>query len=171
DGQLWCPISDAPMATSFANSRFLTPWLTDADWALFCDGADMLWLADPAEMFALADPKYAVQVVKRRHEPGEQTKMDKQVQTAYPRKNWSSVILWNRKHPANARLTLDMVNSLPGRDLHRFCWLEDDEIGELPLECNWLVGVDADEGSPKLLHYTLGLPSMPGYEDKPWSDV
>jgi hypothetical protein len=104
-------------------------------------------------------------VVKHEHIPTEQTKMDNQVQTTYNRKNWSSVILWNLEHPAHKRLSLEMVNELPGRDLHRFCWLEDGEIGDLPLAWNYLVGVDPDSEvdlgiKPKLLHYTLGTPEL-----------
>src|SRR5687767_9602142 len=96
NGQLWCPISNAPMSTTFANSRFLSPWMANGDnWVLFCDFADMLFLADPAELFVLADDRFAVQVVKGRHVPDETVKMDGQVQTTYERKNWSSVILWN----------------------------------------------------------------------------
>lgn len=175
DGQLWCPISQAPMATSFANSRFLVPWLVDGDWALFCDGADMLFLADPAELFALADRRYAVQVVKRDHEPAETVKMDGQKQTSYSRKNWSSLILWNLRHKAHRRLSKDDVNTLPGRELHRFCWLENREIGSLPPAWNYLVGVDPDASSlgvePKLLHYTLGIPTMEGYADGPWAET
>lgn len=186
DGQLWDVISDAPMSTSFACSRFLTPWLAENQWALFCDFADMMFLTDPVELFELADERYAVMVVKRKHDVSRETsgqsaeaegvsapemKMDGQIQTSYPRKNWSSVILWNLAHPANVRgLTHDMVNSLPGRDLHRFCWLRDDEIGELPPEWNFLVGVDDLTIKPKLLHFTLGLPSM-GRDDAPWADV
>lgn len=93
NGQLWCPISDAPMSTSFACSRFLTPWLADSDWVLFCDFADMLFLADPAELFALSDDRFALMVVKRAQVPVEETKMDGQAQTSYSRKNWSSVCL------------------------------------------------------------------------------
>lgn len=176
NGQLWDVISDAPMATSFACSRFLTPWLAENQWALFCDFADMLFTADPAKLFELADDRYAVMVVKHEHVPAEQTKMDDQAQTTYARKNWSSVILWNCTHPANARLTQDMVNTLPGRDLHRFCWLEDAEIGELPAEWNWLAGVDGVDmttlgRSPSLIHFTRGLPTMSGYEDGPWANI
>src|SRR5690606_28435707 len=115
------------------------PWLAENQWALFCDFVDMMFLADPSELFSLADDRYAVMVVKHNHVPTEKKKMDNQAQTVYQRKNWSSVILWNIAHPANARLTIDMVNTLPGRDLHRFCWLEDDEIGELPAAWNHLV--------------------------------
>lgn len=170
--QTWCPISDAPMATAFANSRFLTLWLGASQWVLFCDFADMLWLDDPAKLFDLADERFAVMVVKRSdYQPDEAIKMDDQAQTSYPRKNWSSVVLWNRFHKASEKLTLEMVNELPGRDLHRFCWLDGDEIGELPREWNHLVGVDSDDTEPKLLHFTLGIPTMPGHAGGPWADV
>jgi hypothetical protein len=49
-------------------------------------------------------------------------------------------MLFNCDHPSNKKLTVEMINTLPGRDLHRFCWLEDDEIGELDPGWNWLVG-------------------------------
>jgi hypothetical protein len=173
NGQLWDVISDAPMATTFAVSRFLTPWLATADWVLSCDFADMLFMADPAKLFAHADERFAVQVVKHRYQPSESLKMDGQAQTVYARKNWSSVILWNRKHRSNWRLTEKMVNTLPGRDLHRFCWLKDHEIGDLPSEWNWLVGAEPEyetlgDVKPALLHYTSGLPTMRGYESGPW---
>jgi len=75
-------------------------------------------------------------------------------------------VLWHVDHPANQRLTLDVLNTWPGRDLHAFKWLNDDEIGELPHEWNYLIGVDPpdDVEKAKLLHYTLGTPDMPGYE-------
>jgi hypothetical protein len=171
NGQLWDMISNAPMATSFACSRFLAPWLSEKQWVLGCDFADMLFCADPAELFNMADDRYAVMVVKHRHEPDEQTKMDGQIQTAYSRKNWSSVILWNTDHPGNTRLTLEMVNSVPGRELHQFCWLEDDEIGELPVEWNFLVDITPMTVKPKLLHFTRGIPAMAGYESGPWADM
>jgi hypothetical protein len=129
----------------------------------------MLFLADPAELFELADPRFAVMVAKGRHVPDETTKMNGQRQTSYQRKNWSSVILWNLRHPGTVRLTLEMVNSLPGRDLHRFCWLENEEIGELPPSWNFLVGVDRRKG-PKLLHFTNGTPEV-GVNDEPWSTI
>jgi lipopolysaccharide biosynthesis glycosyltransferase len=175
NGQVWDVISDAPMATSFACSRFLTPWLSNSKWTLFCDFADMLFLDDLAKLFALADDRYAIMVVKHNYTPAEDIKMDDQIQTFYSRKNWSSLILWNVDHIANYRLTLDMVNGLPGRDLHRFCWLSDDEIGELPIEWNYLVGVyppsDVATVKPKILHFTCGIPTMPGYESGPWSEL
>lgn len=169
-GQLWDVISGAPMSTEFAISRFLVPVVADyRGWALFMD-CDMLIRADLAELFALADPAFAVQVVKHNHRPAERMKMDGQYQLDYPRKNWSSVILWNCGHPANAALDLIAINSLPGRDLHRFFWLADELIGELPREWNHLVGVDAPDPGAKIAHFTLGIPRMAGYEDCEFAD-
>lgn len=154
--QLWCPISEAPMATEFAISRFCVPFLTKG-WALFVD-CDIVCLDDIENLFKLADDQYAVMVVKHRHEDGGLVKMGDQSQTYYNRKNWSSVILWNCDHPANKKLTVELLNNLPGRDLHRFCWLKDEEIGELPVQWNYLIGVTQERCKIKLAHYTLGGP-------------
>lgn len=167
---LWDVLSDAPCSTEFSNTRFVTPLLAQAGWALFTD-CDMLFLGDVALLFALADPRYAVMVVKHQHEPVETEKMDGCEQTRYARKNWSSVMLWNCDHPSNRSLTLKMLNSVPGRDLHQFCWLTDDEIGELPATWNWLVGVQPKPDGVKLAHYTLGLPFMAGYEAAAYSNL
>lgn len=165
DGRLYDVISEHPMATEFANSRFLVPHLARHGWALFTD-CDMLARRSLDAVFdAYNDPGYAVYCVKHNHQPTNDTKMIGQVQSRYNRKNWSSVCLWNCDHPSNKKLTLDLINSVPGRDLHRFCWLEDDEIGELPPECNYLVGVTQGVADPILVHYTDGTPHMPGYED------
>jgi hypothetical protein len=171
NGQLWDVISDAPMSTSFACSRFLVPFLANERWALWCDFTDMMFIGDPAEILDLADDRFAVMVVKHQHVPSENVKMDAQIQTAYARKNWSSLILWNWQHHANDGLTINMVNSLPGRDLHRFCWLKDEEIGELPPEWNYLVGITPMTVKPKLLHFTEGIPVFPGYDAGRWADV
>lgn len=168
---LWDDISDAPMATEFAITRFLVPHMAnpESQWALFVD-CDVMAKRDVTEILDHADPRYAVMCVQHAQEPSEKTKMDGQIQTFYARKNWSSVMLFNLWHPANRRLTLDMVNELPGRDLHRFCWLNDDEIGALPAEWNWLAGVSDPEIKPAIVHYTLGIPRMPGYENSPYAD-
>jgi hypothetical protein len=168
EGRLWCPISDAPMSTDFAISRFLTPWLVSEQWALYADAADMLARDDLAQLFALADERFAIMCVKHRHEPTGDEKMDQQIQTRYARKNWSSLMLWNLSHASNRRLTLRDVNGRPGRDLHRFCWLEDGEIGALPPEWNYLVGASTTDHAPALVHFTEGSPEL-GYAG-PWAD-
>lgn len=158
EGQLWCPVSKAPMSTEFAVSRFCIPFLQDEGWALFAD-CDILCWTDINEIFALADDKYAVMVVKHDQESGSDTKMDGQIQTYYNRKNWSSVVLWNCEHPANKGLTEVRLNQWPGRDLHAFKWLKDEEIGELPQHWNWLVNVTPGEPEKRgIWHYTLGGP-------------
>lgn len=169
DGRLWDVISQAPMSTEFAISRFLVPHLAGAGWALFLD-ADMLVRGDLGRLFDIADPRYAVMCVKHQHEPELQLKMDNQVQTRYPRKNWSSFLLFNCDHPGNQRLTLEMIDTVPGRDLHRFCWLNDDEIGELDPKWNWLVGHSSPVNHPVVVHFTDGYPALPGYEHVAFAD-
>lgn len=166
-GQIYDLISDAPCSTDFAISRFLVPILQQSGWALFVD-SDVIFLRDPADLFALADPDKAVMVVQHHngHEAG--TKMDGQAQTLYTRKNWSSVMLFNCDHPANQRLTLRDVNGRPGRWLHRFGWLADSEIGALPPEWNWLVGVQEKPADPAIAHFTLGTPEL---VDGPHADL
>ena len=155
DGKMYCPISEAPMATEFAVSRFTIPFFKNKGWHLFMD-CDMVCTTDIKELFELADDKYAVMVVKHKHNSGADTKMDGITQTYYSRKNWSSVILWNCSHPAHQRLSITNLNTWPGRDLHAFKWLNDEEIGELASEWNYLVGVNEPIENPKIIHYTLG---------------
>lgn len=158
-GQNYDIPSGAPVSTDFAISRFLVPHLCQSGFALFVD-CDVVFMDDVANLFALADPSKAVQVVQ--HAPLDEsgTKMDGQAQTAYSRKNWSSVMLFNCDHPANRRLSLQDVCERPGRDLHRFYWLNDEEIGALPAEWNWLVGVQDKPDKPALAHFTLGTPNL-----------
>lgn len=167
--QLWDEVSDAPMATEFAISRFLVPHLAKTGWALFLD-ADMLARDNLARLFDLGDESKAVMVVQHDYSPRNDHKMDGQQQTRYPRKNWSSLMLFNCDHPANRRLTIEAINETPGRDLHRFCWLQDDEIGSLPMEWNWLAGHSPKTIEPALVHYTEGVPPLPGYERAPYAD-
>lgn len=159
---------DGAMSTEFAISRFLVPHLARTGWALFMD-CDMLVRDDLAHLFALADDRFAVMCVKHDHQSAHSVKMDNQPQTNYHRKNWSSVMLFNCDHPSNRKLTLEMVNSAPGRDLHRFCWLADSEIGSLPLAWNWLAGESPDHPNPKIVHHTLGSPCLKGYENAPYA--
>lgn len=170
DGQLWDGISDAPMATEFALTRFLVPHLAGyRGWALFCD-SDFLWRDDVAELFAFADERFAVMCVPHLYVPPEGVKMEGQRQTSYTRKNWSSLVLWNCGHLAHAG-QLDRVNRWPGLWLHQFRWLTDvRDIGSLPESWNWLEGISKSEIPACAVHYTRGLPSMPGYESSAYAD-
>lgn len=158
-----------PFSTEFSFTRFLVPaWMQYEGWALFCD-CDFLFRADVNELFALRDDRYAVMCVKHDYAPKEGVKMDGQIQQAYPRKNWSSLVLWNCAHPANRRVVPKFVNFMPGSFLHGFKWLRDDSIGALPGEWNYLVGHDKG-GNAKAAHFTSGVPSMPGYEHSEFAD-
>ncbi len=171
DGRLWDDISDAPCSTEFSISRFLTPILAKAGLALFMD-ADMLVRDSLVPLFeyARAHPEFAVFCVKHNFAPPEGIKMDGQMQTVYARKCWSSVMLFNCAHAANANLSIDMINNRPGRELHAFCWLEDHQIGELPPEWNYLVGHTRCDEEPKIVHFTDGIPTMAGYENVEYAE-
>ena len=89
----------------------------------------------------------------------------------YPRKNWSSVILWNCAHPSNTVLTPDFIQGQPGSYLHRFSWLSDDLIGDLPVEWNWLAIEYPENSQAKLIHYTLGTPCFKDYANESMSNI
>lgn len=151
-------------STDFSFSRFLTPYLSDySGWSVFMD-CDMVMLDDIANLYRLRDDRYAVMVVKHHHVPQETTKFLGEPQTQYEKKNWSSVMLFN-----NARcraLTPDYVNTASGLELHQFKWLASDElIGALPDRWNHLVGYNPPRRDASLVHYTLGGPYFPDYQD------
>jgi hypothetical protein len=162
-------ISNAPMSTEFSISRFLVPALAKTGLALFAD-SDIILRHNINRLFALADPSKAVMCVKHTYEQSSGFKKDKQIQTIYPRKNWSSVMLFNCDHPSNRKLTIEYVNTCTGKELHRFNWLQDEEIGDLPFEWNYCVGLSKINAEPALVHFTEGLPDVPGYEEQEYAD-
>jgi lipopolysaccharide biosynthesis glycosyltransferase len=159
------------MATEHANARFFVPLLARHGWAMFTDG-DVLFRGDVAPLFDSLQPDYAVYCVKHNHQPIGQVKMDGQVQTRYNRKNWSSFMIFNCDHPSNKVLhdPKAIINSLPGRDLHAFCWLKDEEIGAMSYEWNYLEGFTSGVSDPKMVHFTEGVPDMAGYENAEYAE-
>lgn len=169
-GSLWDSISGAPMSTEFAISRFLVPILQNDGFAVFID-CDVVVNCDIEEILDCVDSRYAVSVVKHDYHSSNKAKMGGLPNNNYPRKNWSSVMVFNCEHPANRRLRLSHVNTLYGRDLHRFCWLKDEEIGELPPAWNWLVNEQPQPGDWKIAHFTLGGPWIPRWTPAPHDDI
>ena len=160
---------DPLSSTEFTFTRFLITELCDYKGrALFMD-CDMILLTDIQELFDQADEKYAVMCVHHDYTPREGFKMDGQKQSIYPRKNWSSVMLFNCGHPSNKQINSSVVNNteITGKYLHRFSWLQDTEIGQLSHEWNWLTDwyKEPEDGKPKLLHYTEGGPWFENYRD------
>ena len=158
-------------SNDFIYSRFLTPYLNNFEgWAIFADG-DMICNADIKELINLADPDKAVSVVKHNYKTKFKKKYLGNINEDYPRKNWSSVILWNCSHPKHKILTPSFVAKQSGKFLHRFSWLEDNEIGELPIEWNWLAIEYEANPNAKLIHYTLGTPCFKDFKETDMSDL
>lgn len=156
-------------STSFSFSRFLTPYLCQYEgWAIFMDG-DVLCRDDIAKLWALRDEKYAVMVVKHDHQPVTSVKFLGSTQTAYPKKNWSSVMMMNCSRCK--ALTKEYVNTATGLELHQFKWLESEElIGELPRDWNYLVDYYKYSDEAKLVHFTEGGPYFPDFSQVDYAD-
>lgn len=172
-GQRVDVIDGRPFSTSFSFARFMVPAIQDyKGWAVYAD-CDFLFLEDIAKLWQFKDDSYAIRVVKHEHDPIERVKMDGRTQQTYPRKNWSSLVLWNCGHPANRRLTPYQVNSRPGSWLHGFHWLQDEEIGELPLGWNYLSGYYPlrEKNEVQAIHYTEGGPWFDKYRGCDFADL
>ena len=161
---------------AFIYSRFLVPYLQNyTGWAIFADG-DMVLVEDIAKLWGLRDEfliNKALAVVKHDYRtknprkylgtPMEAENLD------YPGKNRSSVILWNCGHMANHILTPEFVAEAPGSFLHRFSWLNESQIAELPAEWNAL-SLEQDVSLASLIHFTCGAPGFEAYRHSPGAE-
>lgn len=169
-------VDKKPFSTDFSFSRFLVPFLCDYQGiGLFMD-CDMLVTTDIYKLVheAMKDkqengstPLWCVQHL---HEPTANVKMDGVKQTQYPRKNWSSVMLFNNSHMFTKNVTPLEVSNSPGAFLHQFKWVPDNvRIGELGLHWNFLADyndekeLDGWDGLPGIIHYTEGGPWFNDY--------
>jgi len=152
-------------SNAFIYSRFLVPHLMDyKGHAIYIDG-DMVVKEDIAKLWELRQNHRDVQVVKHDYKTRMPIKYLGSKNEDYPRKNWSSVIIWNCESFSNKRLTPEYVMNSTGKHLHRFEWLEDNRIGSLPIEWNWLPDEFGENTRAKLLHYTLGAPCFEEFHD------
>ena len=153
---------------AFIYSRFLVSELMDYQgWAVYLD-SDMMFRDDLAKLWEMRDESKAVMVVQHDYHTSNRRKLIgtpmECENSHYPRKNWSSMILWNCGHPQNRILTREFVQESPGSVLHRFQWLSDDLIGSIPMEWNHLVGeYPTNYADTKLVHFTLGAPCFEHY--------
>ncbi|RZJ40979.1 MAG: glycosyltransferase [Brevundimonas sp.] len=165
---------DSTASTEFSLTRFLTPYIAAHEgWSLFVD-CDFLFTRDITQLLTGLDPRKAVYVVKHDYVPASAMKMDGKVQTTYPRKNWSSFMLFNGAHPLVKKLTPEFVNGATPQHLHRFEWLPDDEdlIGALDVTWNFLVGEYPTPAEvPAAIHYTNGGPWFSECEGVEFSDL
>ena len=149
----------------FVYTRFLVPYLMDfRGRAIFIDG-DMVVCGDVIELYESLQTAHDVAVVKHDYKTRMPVKYMGAPNEDYPRKNWSSVIVWDCQSYPNRRLTPDFVQKQPGSFLHRFAWIDDDRIQALPTEWNWLPDELGENTQAKLLHYTLGTPCFREFAD------
>jgi hypothetical protein len=159
---------DPKQSNEFSFSRFLVPYLCNYEGQGIFFDCDQMLRTDIAEIFSVMkeQPGKAVYVVKHTYEPRDDVKYLNTVQYKYPRKNWSSVVLWNCNHEKNKIVTPDFVKKSEGLKLHRFTWLDDNDIGSLDIKWNWLVGeYDSPPLDVKNVHWTLGGPYFKEYEN------
>jgi len=157
-------------SNQFIYSRFLVPYLMEFnDWAIFIDG-DMIVRDDITNLWELRNSYMDVMVVKHDYKTKMPIKYLGSKNEDYPRKNWSSVILWNCGSFPNRKLTPNFIEKSTGAELHRFTWIDDNRIGELPKEWNWLPDEYGPNDNAKLLHYTLGTPCFHEFADTPMAD-
>ena len=162
---------DPLASTEFTYSRFLVPALMNyKGWAIFCD-CDFLFFQDISLLFESIDEDKALYCVQHDYTPKERHKMDGKKQTLYPRKNWSSFMVFNCAHPSNKKLTIDIVNSESGSFLHQLKWLKDNEIGSIDERWNWLEGWTSKNNNtkPYAVHFTRGGPWFDEWKDVEFS--
>jgi len=154
----------------FIYTRFLVPYLMEYQgWAIFIDG-DMIVRGDIAELWDLKQYTRDAMVVKHDYKTRMKEKYLGSPNEDYPRKNWSSVILWNCNAIRNRQLDPEFVQKSTGAFLHRFSWIDDNRLGELPPEWNWLPDEYGPNPDAKLLHYTLGTPCFEEFKHTPMNE-
>lgn len=162
-------------SNAFTYSRFLIPFLMGYQgWAIFMDGADMVVRGDVAELWSLRDDSFAVQVVKHSYKTKHPRKYIGTDMESHNRdyfgKNWSSVMLINCAHPEWRQITPRSIEGMSGEQLHRFSFMESSEVGELPVEWNWLVDEFGENENAEVLHWTAGIPAFPNYKNAPMAE-
>lgn len=166
DGQRTDLLTAQPFSTEFSFTRFLVPWMHKEMFqreglAIWAD-PDMMWRADVKDLLECWNDEYVVQCVCHKYEPEAGTKMAGLVQTKYPRKLWSSLMIMD---PERISLGLAEVNGESGAYLHQFEWLKNSQLGPIPEYWNWVPGHSDPRFDPRLVHYTEGTPDLPDYKN------
>ena len=152
-------------SNDFIYSRFLVPYLNGFQGhAIYLDG-DMLVKGDIVDLWNQKCASTALQCVKHDYQTKAPVKYLGQKNEDYPKKNWSSVILWNCGHPTHRNLVPDTVSKMTGKQLHRFLWMNEAQIGALSPSWNWLETENPPNPKANLVHYTLGTPCFDEYSE------
>ena len=155
-------------STEFAFSRFLVPYLSDyKGWSLFLD-SDMMFRDDIKNLWDMIDKDKSIMCCKHDYVPKQNVKFRGAKNEAFPKKNWSSFMLMNN-HRCKM-LSKEYVETATGLELHQFKWTHEENVGELPLEWNWLVGEYDYNKNAKNVHWTLGGPYFKDYAKSDYAD-
>ena len=169
-------------SNNFTYTKFFIPYLNDYNgYSLFCD-SDFIWETDIYELinnFEIDNEnnnnKFSIGCVKHKCYTNEKTlnktKMDGKYQSWYPRKNWTSLIIFNCSHYKCKKLTLDTLNDANPSWLQRLYWIneikknENDEeefddilIKSISYKNNFLYGYYSDLNNINAIHLTEGGP-------------
>ena len=155
-------------STEFAFSRFLVPYLSDyKGWSLFLD-SDMMFRDDIKNLWDMIDKDKSIMCCKHDYVPKQNVKFRGAKNEPFPKKNWSSFMLMNNQRCK--MLTKEYVETASGLELHQFKWTHEENVGELPLEWNWLVGEYDYNKNAKNVHWTLGGPYFKDYKNSEYAD-
>ena len=155
-------------STEFAFSRFLVPYLSDyKGWSLFLD-SDMMFRDDIKNLWDMIDKDKSIMCCKHDYVPKQNVKFRGAKNEPFPKKNWSSFMLMNN-HRCKM-LSKEYVETATGLELHQFKWTHEENVGELPLEWNWLVGEYDYNKNAKNVHWTLGGPYFKDYAKSDYAD-
>jgi hypothetical protein len=175
DGQ-WIDRRDMkPFSTEFSHTRFaaipLAREMGIREWCMFVD-VDFLFLDDPADMFRdVAESHHALACVQHNWAEPEGKKMDGMLQLLYDRKLWSSLFLFDPRHPLHDWMTYHRVNWATGAEMHAFSWIEDRFIAKLPSRWNHIPNFSDPDEEASAIHWSYGGPWMPGFEEAPYADI
>ena len=148
-------------STEFAFSRFLVPYLSEyKGWSLFLD-CDMMFRDNIKNLWDMIDENKSIMCCKHDYTPKQNVKFRGAKNEPFPKKNWSSFMLMNNQRCK--MLTKEYVETATGLELHQFKWTHEENIGELPLEWNWLVGEYEHKDDIYNVHYTKGGPWFEEY--------
>lgn len=149
--------NDSNASTEFTYTRFLVPFLNNYEGvAIFCD-SDFLYKYDIEELLQFYDSSKAVMCVKHEQKCKSPIKFSGLPQKDYPRKNWTSLMIFNCSHPSCKNLNLKTINNATPKFLHQMEWCKDEEIGEIPFCYNYLLGY-YHSNDAKAVHFTEGGP-------------
>lgn len=159
---IWSEDKEATTETTL--TRFLVPHLSQYQgWSLYVD-PDYVFLGDVRELFQSMEARYACSVVKLQYKPKQDTRLDGRTQATYPRKCWSSLILFNNAHGKCQGLTPEFINQSKPNFLHRFDWLAGNEISGINPEWQVIPGhaeANLKAADIRALHFTEGGPWHP----------